>query len=161
MTKGISPLIATVLLIALTLSIAGLLGSWLSTMTKTQTGGLEKSSENVINCTSAQIDIFQIKCGNTSINEPNTIRVSLSNVGNTPMYDFSTFVQIGNTQYINSTGGPNITSPMIPGEQITLVYGCDPINICPDGASISRVRVTSGNCPSQGTIDKTTSVTCV
>lgn len=151
MTKGVSPLIATVLLIAFTLSIAGLLGSWLSSMTKTQTENIGKSTVDVINCTNAILDIFQIACINS------TLRVTISNIGSNTMFGFSTFAQIDSNQYINNTGGPNSTSPLMPGEQTVLVYGCQ--SICSNGTTISRVRVTPSNCPSSWT-EKSTSITC-
>lgn len=144
MRKGISPLIATVLLIAFTLSIAGLLGGWLSSLTKTQTETLEKTSREVVNCTGAIIDIVDVSCSSTN----KQFKVTVSNIGSVDMYDFSIFAIINNTQYINSTGGPNSTYPLLPGEQAILAYGCDNTVYCVGNASVGRVRVTPGICPS-------------
>jgi len=157
--KGVSPLIATVLLIAFTLSIAGLLGGWLTSMTKTQTENIDQSSREVINCTNTHFDIFQVMCKNSTPSEQNTIRIAITNMGVNSLYDFSTYVQIGGELYINNTGGPNSTNPLLPGEQTILVYGCDQTKICPDNAVITRVRVSSSLCPSMWS-EKTLSVTC-
>ncbi len=50
MEKALSPLMASIILIALTLTVAAFLGSWLTTMTKSQTGSVEKTGEKMINC---------------------------------------------------------------------------------------------------------------
>jgi len=136
--KGISPLIATVLLIAFTLSVAGLLGGWFSGLTKTQTETIEKSSVELMNCTGAVISIVNVLCNN------NTLRIVVANEGNNALYGFSTFAQVGETNYINSTGGPDINSPLMPGGQTTLEYGC---SICTEGARITKIRISTSNCP--------------
>ncbi|MCS7135077.1 MAG: hypothetical protein NZ893_01390 [Candidatus Aenigmarchaeota archaeon] len=155
--KGVSPLIATVLLIAFTLSIAGLLGGWLSGLTKTQTETIEKSSEETMNCTGSVLSIVNVLCGNNTPTEPNALRVVLANEGNNALYGFSTFAQIGTNQYINSTGGPNISSPLSPGAHATLEYYCP--TVCVDGATISKIRVSPSNCPTAWA-EKLLSVTC-
>jgi flagellin-like protein len=155
MRKGISPLIATVLLIAFTLSIAGLLGSWLSTLTRTETENLEKSSKEIINCTGAMIDIIGVSCSATD----KQFKVAVTNIGSIAMHDFSVFAIINKTQYVNNTGGPNSTYPLLPGEQAILVYGCDNTVYCSTNASIERVRITPGVCPSAWT-EKNPAVSC-
>jgi flagellin-like protein len=155
--KGVSPLIATVLLIAFTLSIAGLLGGWLSGLTKTQTETLEKSSQETMNCTGSMLSIVNVFCGNSTASEPNTLRIVIANEGNNALYGFSTFAQIGFNQYINSTGGPNSTSPLYPGEHATLEYGCS--NVCTDGSQVTKIRVSPSNCPTSWA-EKLMSVIC-
>ncbi|MEM5777559.1 MAG: archaellin/type IV pilin N-terminal domain-containing protein [Candidatus Aenigmatarchaeota archaeon] len=155
--KGVSPLIATVLLIAFTLSIAGLLGGWLSGLTKTQTETLEKSSKETMNCTGSVLNIINVVCGNATPNEPNALRIVLANEGNNALYGFSTFAQIENNQYINSTGGPTVDLPLFPGDHTTLEYYCP--TICTDGSIVSKVRVSPSNCPTAWS-EKLISVTC-
>lgn len=157
--KGVSPLIATVLLIAFTLSIAGLLGGWLSSMTKSQTEALSQQSTELINCTQSLIDIVQVSCSNSTPSEQRMIRIAVTNLGSNNMYDFSTFAQINNNQYVNNTGGPNSTNPLSSGESVVLLYGCDQTSVCPKGAVINRVRVTPSTCPSKW-VEKDISVTC-
>lgn len=155
--KGVSPLIATVLLIAFTLSIAGLLGGWLAGLTKTQTETIEKSSRETMNCTGSVLNIVNVACGNTTPTEPNALRVVISNEGNNALYDFSTFAEIGINQYVNSTGGPTIQSPLSPGSYATLVYYCP--EVCQDGFKITKIRVSPSNCPASWS-EKIVSVTC-
>ncbi len=155
--KGVSPLIATVLLIAFTLSIAGLLGGWLSGLTKTQTETLEKSSQETMNCTGSLINIVSVLCGNTTVGGQNSLRIVLANEGNNALYGFSTFAQIGQNQYINSTGGPTSDSPLLPGDHATLEYYCG--SICLDGSQIFKVRVSPSNCPTAWA-EKLVSITC-
>jgi len=157
--KGISPLIATVLLIAFTLSVAGLLGGWFSGLTKTQTEVIEKSSEETMNCTGSLLTIVSVLCGNTTPGAPNTLRIVIANEGNNALYGFSTFAQIEQKQYINSTGGPTMNSPLYPGEHATLEYDCESSNYCEDGSKITKIRVSPSNCPTAWS-EKLISVTC-
>ncbi|MFH8080960.1 MAG: archaellin/type IV pilin N-terminal domain-containing protein [Candidatus Aenigmatarchaeota archaeon] len=155
--KGVSPLIATVLLIAFTLSIAGLLGGWLSGLTKTQTETIEKSSEETMNCTGSVLSIVDVFCGNKTPDEPNALRIVIANEGNNALYGFSTFAQIDTTQYINSTGGPSLNSPLTPGTHATLEYYCP--SDCADGKVVKKVRVSPSNCPTSWA-EKIVSVKC-
>ncbi|MEM5878706.1 MAG: archaellin/type IV pilin N-terminal domain-containing protein [Candidatus Aenigmatarchaeota archaeon] len=157
-SKGVSPLIATVLLIAFTLSISGLIGGWLSGMTKTQTESLEKSSMETMNCTGSVISIFNVVCGNTTVDGPNKLMIAISNEGNNALYGFSSFAQIDTLQYINNTGGPTLEAPLYPGEHVILEYGCG--NSCEDGKIVSKVRVSPTNCPTAWA-EKLLQVTCV
>ena len=155
MEKGVSPLIATVLLIALTLVIGGLLGSWLTSMSKTQTSTIEKGAEAQINCTSALLDIVDVICSNST----QKLQVVITNLGDIELYDFSVLVTIDNTFYQNSTGGPNSTNPLNPGEQAVLTYFCSNTEYCKGEAVVKSVRVTPSNCP-QAYAEKTFSEVC-
>ena len=153
MKKGISPLLATVILIALTLSVAALLGSWFTSLTRMQTGIIEEAAEKQVNCTAALLDISDVTCSNAS----QKIQVTITNLGNDiPLYDFSTLVTLNNTFYLNSTGGPNSTNPLNPGEQAVLTYFCDRDDYCIGGVRIAKVRVSPYNCP-QSYAEKTLS----
>jgi len=143
MEKGISPLIATVLLIAFTLSIAGLLGGWLTSLTKTETETIEAGAKRTINCTGALLDIVSVICSSSS----QQLRIAINNLGQEELYDFSIFASVNNTFYSNSTGGLNSTSTLRTGEQYILVYGCSNTVYCAANATVMKVRVTPGNCP--------------
>ncbi len=143
MKKGISPLVATVLLIAFTLSIAGLLGGWLTSLTKSETDTIQQGSDILVNCSSGVIDITDVICTNSS----QQLRVAVANLGDVELYDFSVFAAVNNTFYSNSTGGPNSTNTLKTGEQTILVYGCNRNEFCANGATVTKVRITSGNCP--------------
>ena len=138
--KGLSPIIATVMLIALSLSIVAILATWFSSLTKGQMENIESGSKTLINCTTANLDLVGVICSNSS----QQLQIAVNNLGQIDLYDFSVLVRINNTYYQNSTGGPNSTSPLNPGHQTVLVYGCDS---CTTNAKISTIRVTPGNCP--------------
>ena len=143
MKKGISPLLATVILIALTLAVAALLGSWFTTVTRTQTDIIEKDITTQINCTSALLEITDVTCSGSDDN----IKVTITNLGYESLYNFSTLVIINNTYYLNSTGGPNSTNLLKPGEQAILSYYCDNTTYCVNGINVGKIRVTSHVCP--------------
>jgi len=144
MKKGISPLLATVILIALTLTVAGLLGSWFTSVTRTQTDIIERTATTQINCSSALLEITDVTCSGGDDN----IKVTISNLGiDISLYNFTTLVSINNTYYLNSTGGPNSTDPLDPGEQAILSYYCDNTTYCVNGISVGKIRVTSHICP--------------
>ena len=144
MKKGISPLLATVILIALTLSVAALLGSWFTSITRMQTEIIEEDITTQINCSAALLEITDVACSN----DTQKIQVTITNLGNDiPLCSFSTLVTLNNTFYLNSTGGPNSTDPLNPGEQAILEYFCSRTLYCIDDVGVSKVRVSPYNCP--------------
>lgn len=155
MKKALSPLMATVMLIALTLTVAALLGSWFTTMTKTQTSTIEESAKTQINCTSAILDIVDVTCSASE----EKLKVVIHNLGDIELYDFSTYALINNTGYTNSTGGPNSTNLLNPGEQYILTYFCSNATYCIANTSVSKIRVSPGNCP-QAWMEKSVSISC-
>ncbi len=58
MMKGISPLVAVVLLIAFTVIVGGIIATWVTTFTKTQTGTVERSVGGTVECTGVYIDVI-------------------------------------------------------------------------------------------------------
>jgi len=70
MGKGISPLIAGVLLIAFTLAVAAIISGWLTSLTKTTTEKTEKGVSTQVECSKAVIEIDRVwenPTGNTSV----------------------------------------------------------------------------------------------
>jgi len=64
--KGISPLIATIILIALTIAIAGVLGLWAASYVSTKTQEVNKTAE-LINCQLANFEIISCRKENNKI----------------------------------------------------------------------------------------------
>ena len=155
MKKGLSPLLATVMLIALTLSVVGLIGSWFVSMSRSQMEEIEEGGEKQIECTNALLDIVSVICSNNT----EELKIGVNNIGQINLYDFSTFVEVNNTFYQNSTGGPNSTNVLGPGEQSILIYHCDNSLYCAGGATVGKVRISPGNCP-QVYVEKNIGVTC-
>ena len=96
MMKGISPLIASVLLIAFTVSVAMIVMGWFSGFTKTTTENISNSAVQGIDCSSASVDIDHIYITGTSaiIILKNTGSVGLQATG----------------MIINTTGGSCVSS---------------------------------------------------
>ncbi len=55
--KGVSPLIATILLIAFTVGIAGIIITWLSGYASTTTGIISSSSDKTVTCLSGSVNL--------------------------------------------------------------------------------------------------------
>jgi len=148
MRKGLSPLIATVLLIAMTLAVATILGGWFSGITKTQTEIMEETTKKQINCTGALLSISDVMCSSTD----QQLKIAITNLGNTELYGFSTLAKVNNTFYENNTGGPSSTNALNPGEQTILVYPCSNTLYCVSNAAIESLRISPTNCPSAWTV---------
>jgi flagellin-like protein len=82
--KGISAMIATVLLIAFTVAVGGILSVWFSSFTRTSTAQVENSSVDVTKCSSTYIDVTMVTSNgivitNRGTQTINTITCVLSN----------------------------------------------------------------------------------
>ncbi|MBS3056341.1 MAG: hypothetical protein J4473_02800 [Candidatus Aenigmarchaeota archaeon] len=60
MVKGLSPLVATVLLIAITIALSNIIMSWMTTLAKEETQNIGNKTSAAIDCTSANIDIRSV-----------------------------------------------------------------------------------------------------
>ena len=146
---------SSVLLIAFTVSIAALIGSWLSSMTKEETQLVEENLNEQIDCSDAILDIIDIACAEST----DELQVTIHNVGNTDLYDFSLTAKINNTYFTNTTFGPNSTDPLSPGEQYVLDYtNCED---CDEGNVITLIRVAPANCPGAYVEDSVNEYTCI
>ena len=80
--KGISPLVATVLLIALTVGIGGVIGFWLTGFTQTSTQIVAQQGQLQIICQNGAIDVVNLKYCNNNITGTvrNNGRIALGNI---------------------------------------------------------------------------------
>lgn len=93
--KAISPLIASVLLIAFTMAVAAILTSWVTGFTKTQTGFVGEKAEKQVKCTYAT---FKVQKSDVTYNfsaQTTNINVTVYNDGSEDLYNF-TFTMITN-----------------------------------------------------------------
>lgn len=134
--KGVSPLIATVLLIAIVITIALVILGWLSTLTKTTTSTVTNKTSESVNCASASIsieDVFVIGTGSTA-----SANVIVKNTG------FTNGLNISGT-LLNSSGynfsATQQTSLLNKGNVFTLNFPSISVATCPN--SFSRVIVTT------------------
>lgn len=143
--KGISPLLASVLLIAVTVAIATLVAGWLSTTVRTTQTTVSNRTLEATECSGASITIEEVYI-DAGLNTTN--RVILRNSGQ------SDSLQIVSAQLYNITGG-NFSARSLPitnfnrGNVTTLAFeqnstaGAMMVSSCP--GDFSKVIV-STNC---------------
>jgi flagellin-like protein len=89
--KGISPLIASVLLIAFTIGVAALYSGWITTFTKKTTEEVQEHSEKRVTCTYGGIAIDDVKYNKTTGNLSGTIEnTDIIDLGNIDLEIFYT-----------------------------------------------------------------------
>ena len=141
--KGISPLIAAVLLIAITVAIATLVSGWISTVTRGSQIAAENKTTEAVDCAAAAVvidDVYVTDNGATS-----TIRVLVRNAGQ------ANDMEIGNVTVFNSSGGGlTASSPTLPtknfdrGAVITYQFNSAPVPACPTDFQEAIVTTTCG-----------------
>ena len=129
--KGVSPLIAAVLLIAFTVSVSMIIMGWFSTFTRTATANISATTTEAIGCNAASINIEHVYSSGTT----GTIVVK-----NTGFKDVTVQGMI-----VNSTGGTcsNTTGGTLSkGSIMTLtISGCAPTDMA--DAYFDRAIVTT------------------
>ncbi|MDY6761920.1 MAG: archaellin/type IV pilin N-terminal domain-containing protein [Candidatus Nanohaloarchaea archaeon] len=127
--KGVSPLIAAVLLIAFTMAVAAILTAWVTTFTQEQTSQLGNQSAQQIDCNFGQIDVFSRESSTRWVN------ISLENSGRVDLTNISVTAVAGGsvlgTEYIG-----NLSSGQI-----------DDAAVFTDGTDPDEVRAASKECP--------------
>ena len=80
--KGLSPLVATILLIAFVIGVAGILSVWLTTFTRTTTELVGEETSKTIICSYGGISLYSLKYSNGFLtgNIENTRSISLGNI---------------------------------------------------------------------------------
>ena len=130
MKKGISPLVASVLLIAITMAIAAVLANYVSGLTRQTLGGLPTcigGSVNYISAAYPQWDYATSK-----------IKAALE-AQSVPLANFKFEILLTNSTIINSTDTQGLA--LAPGASGTAISDVIPV----PKTSISQVRITT-NC---------------
>lgn len=108
--KGISPMIATVLLIAFTIAVGGILSVWLTGYTRTTTATVETQGENQTKCAGSYIKIDSATASRIIYSNPSTQTVSnitfITSDG-TSVNTTNTSLTSGNVAQTNWTKGTN------------------------------------------------------
>jgi len=76
MPKAISPMIATVLLIAFTVAVGGILSLWLTGYMTTTTGVVETATTNQTKCVGTYINVISVDSGAILITNPGSQSIS-------------------------------------------------------------------------------------
>jgi len=139
MSKGVSPLIATVLLIAFTLAAAGIISGWLSSTIKSSTENVGSGIGSQISCSKASLDIIDTVC-----NDNGNITIVVSNLGPIEVDAPAIYVRSsGGKVCMNTTA--NTSSTLGPGHSMVLKFATDETQGCQSWGSdsLSYVRLTS------------------
>lgn len=143
--KGISPLIATILVIAMTMTIAGAVVPWAIQFSKTQTTAVGATAEKKINCIEAGVYLNSADVSYNFSGAADTMNFTVKNSGLVNLYDFKIGVKVGGTwKWYNPTTSTmvNSSNPLIPQQTATLNA-----SITDDLASNpSKVRIIAQNC---------------
>jgi len=134
--KGVSPLIAAVLLIVISVTISGLVFSWLNTFTVDAQRKVDNRTGEAVNCAGASIHIKEVYLQNSS--GTSTIRTIVENTG------YVNNLTISGAQVFNTTGN-NFTANNTPlafnrGDIATLLFTGVSISQC---ANFSKVFVST------------------
>lgn len=79
--KGITPIIAIVLLLMITVAVAGGVSMWLSTVQESAQTGVEESAEDILSGAQNRIDVRFKKCDVEESGGENKITLQILNVG--------------------------------------------------------------------------------
>ncbi len=132
--KGVSPLIATVLLISFTMAIAIILSNWVLDYSKQQTGALNERGSKQVTCSGAWLE-GQDAIYNTTLKK---LALDIQNKGNVPLGSFRLIVIYTNgTSAFYEIAPVNLT--LRPGDTSSIW------NSSVDSSAIKRVRVPN-NC---------------
>ncbi|HLC76956.1 MAG TPA: hypothetical protein VJH04_02010 [archaeon] len=146
--KGISPLIASVMLIVITVAVSTLLSGWLSTTTTSQTRNIQNTTQTHLQCQYADLYIKNATytCNNNcTTGTQHTTSITVVNSGKKTLAIDSIYIR--NTTGIVTLLSLNETKTLNVGDALvvsnTTRATCTGIN-----RSIELITVSSLNCPS-------------
>lgn len=135
--KAVSPLIAGVLLIVLTLTAALLVSNWVKEFTRTQTETIKEKGESRIVCSYAGLAINNASYNCTAAK----FSAEAYNAGTQDLQTFKFLILLKNGSTYTLTGSPSIT--LYSGE--TQVFYNSSLNI--SFSQIDRLTLMSATCP--------------
>lgn len=143
--KGIDPLVATVLLIAFTVAVGGIISIWLTGFTQTQTAAVGSQASTSITCSNGGISLSSLGycSGYLSGQISNTGTITLGNISITVIYSNSTTTQKFCLNLTGSTVGA-LVSPCT-GNFTLAPSELNTFNFTIGGSNYGTIRVTS-NC---------------
>lgn len=130
--KGISPLVAVVILIALVITVGGLISSWISTFV------IETSNQD----TCAISTIYSV----TEVSHNETtghLKARITNSGQDTVHNFTVEADNGSMIVTIAPTSPASTYELDPGQSQYLLANTTNYNI----TSIDVIRVIAGSCP--------------
>lgn len=103
--KGVSPLIASVLLVSITLAVIYLVSNWALSFASKETGIIQQGSDTEIQCSSAGLAIDNVSYNCTS----GKFSLEAYNSGSKDLTDFRIQVLLTNASSYNLNAEPNVT----------------------------------------------------
>jgi flagellin-like protein len=152
--KGISPLIAAVLLIAFTIAVGGIVSIFMTSFTKQTTGSVSSQGGALIACGSSAPTVDVVNAykalGNVSF--------TVSNPGSLPLYSIAAYVSLSNasTFTVNSLSGTTLAAYASNSTVYAYCYNC----AWAGNATITEVRVV-GVCVTSAGQNQTVSGSCL
>ena len=137
--KGVSPLIAAVLLVAFTVAIATLIMGWFSTFTRTTTSTVSNKTSTAIGCSNAQISIEDVYVKNATLINETRVTVIVKNTGYATIGLNS--LQVYNTTGQNFSQGFVAATSIAPGSIVT--YNVTNVSMITCPTTFSKAIVTS------------------
>ncbi|QQG40295.1 MAG: hypothetical protein HYS81_02705 [Candidatus Aenigmatarchaeota archaeon] len=144
--KGISPIIAVVLLIGLTVASAAVLVNFYAPFQQARQSEIEQKGSTEAECAFASIEFTDDDVASNLTASTDTVNVTVDNTGSVDLYDFQITVTISNIAY--SYEPDNVTKrtaavPMKPGDKVVFVT-----NVTDNlSGTITSVEVVGRNCP--------------
>lgn len=112
--KGISPIIASVLLLAVALSVVGVFSGWAPQLAQDVTDSTENSTMETIACNEASLEIRSAYWDGTD-----TLTVNLRNSGSEDLNDINIVAYDSDEQIIGQTSGISLSSGNISDEAVS------------------------------------------
>lgn len=111
--KGISPLIASVILIGFTVAVAGIIGVWLTSLAKTQTGTIEDIGEKETLCALTSLAIKEVRYNMSST----YVNVTVTHeTGSQNLFNLTVEITGGGTTVQSDPAYNTSSDPYEPGE---------------------------------------------
>ena len=141
--KGVSPLIATVLLVAMTITLAVVVVPWAINFAQTSMDTVKHQGEEKVNCIEAGLNFQSSDVGYNSLSNPSSINVTISNTGLVGLYDFRFQFKLGDTYsgLYSPTTQFNSSSKVLPQQKVTLNASMPQLT-----GILKSVRVISNYC---------------
>lgn len=105
-SKGISPMIAVVLLIAFTVAVGGIMSVWMTSFTTSTTGNVDTAATNQTKCSGTYIDVISVS----------STGIIITAKGSQPISDISCYTDVGG----NVTGISS--ADLAPGESFATTW---------------------------------------
>lgn len=150
--KGISPVIATILLVGITVGVIIIVNIWFPSLIGSQTETIESSSQQFTRCASTTIDLVEVRY--PASGSPKLINVTISTSGSQNLKNVTVSIAGGGAsvtsiKYYNATGDDlvpgvsfsaavNATNTTLPPELVTVSATCQGAFVLSDSCSAGQ-----------------------